>query len=98
MSNQEPRFSPEYNGTFIAVLIQHAVLGVLAGMIMDNGEVGNIAGCSVIAYWILFAVIIIRRPKNPTKGDILVVKLGPLILFAIAVVLVPFVWSFQGGN
>lgn len=98
MSNKEPRFSPEYNGTFIAVFIQQAALGAMAGMVFDNGELGNIVGCSVVAYWLLFAVILIRRPKNPTQVDLFLVKLGPLILFAIAVVLVRFVGSFQGGN
>jgi len=47
---------------------------------------------ALIAYWAAFGVIVARRPDSPTRGDMLFVRYGYLLLLAGVCVAAPFAW------
>ena len=89
--------SPQYNGTLLTPIAQQVVFALLGALMIDGGLTLRIAWFTIIAYWIGFAMIIVRRPLNPTKGDLRFIKVGTLMLFGTSVIVAPFVWWLRGA-
>jgi len=98
MNKKERKFSPAYSGSLILVFVEQSLLAALAAMVFDGGLLGNILACSLGGFWGAFLMIIARRPKNPTKLDIFLVRWGTFIAFGFALAFVPLVWRFQGST
>lgn len=97
MNDKESRFSTAYRGSLVIVLSQQILLGLLAGMCLDGGVLGMIFLYSLIAFWVGFVMIVSRRPNNPTKVDIFVIKWGSFLLFLISLVMSPLIWKLRGA-
>jgi hypothetical protein len=64
---------------------QQAVVLILAALILDGGHLLRVSVIAAIASWICTALVILRRPKQPTKLDLAIVKYGfwPAILLVL---------------
>ena len=97
MKERESRFSTAYRGTLVIVVSQQILLGLLTGMCLDGGILGMIFLYSLAAFWVGFIMIISRRPRNPTKVDIFLIKWGTFLLFLISLVMSPLMWHLRGA-
>lgn len=71
---------------FTAVGIQ-LVCGVLSAMLLDGGNAAAMCLATLIGFWVGVLLLMLRRPRNPSRTDLRVVQFGFLPLFGVAFVL-----------
>ena len=97
MNETEGRFNPAYRGTLALVVTQQILLGLLTGMALDGGMLSSMFLSSLVAFWIGFITILVRRPKDPTNADIFLIKWGTFILYVVSIVMSPVIWRLRGA-
>jgi hypothetical protein len=50
----------------------------------------------LVAFWAGAGIICLRRPLEPSKGDIRYLKFGLYLLLGFSYLVSPFVWTFRG--
>ena len=65
-----------YSESIKVAVAQQAVVLIFASLILDGGQILRFCAIAAIASWICTLVIILRRPKQPTKLDLGIVKFG----------------------
>jgi len=61
------------------------VLLMLTGLLLDGGYCGRICGCATAGYWLMVGWLALRRRNALTKTDAVLIRSGPIIWLAIAV-------------
>jgi hypothetical protein len=56
--------------------ISQLLMLVFTGFIADNGEVATWTIYSVCTFWVVAALILIRRPNSPTQWDLGFIRYG----------------------
>ena len=79
--------------TSICFQIPILLLGVLC---LDGGELFSRCLVAFAAFWSGTILILFRRPWNPTKLDLEVIRFGYPLLFVLALFLVPAAIDFFG--
>ena len=97
MTEGTARLSPAYRGTVKLIIAEQVPLGLLAGMISDGGGVAMIFLYTLAAFWVGFAMIVLRRPKAPTRTDLFLIIWGTFMLFAISLAIAPVIWRWRGA-
>ena len=77
-------------------LLQQGIVVILALLMLDGGYTLNATIIAIVAYWLAFGIIVVRRPGLPTRGDIRLVRYGFLLIFFTVVVAGPIVWRALG--
>lgn len=90
-----PRISPAYRTPVFQAVGLQAILGLLSALILDGGLTARICGVAFVAFWGGVAVMIWRRPLNPTKTDLSLIQAGSLLAVIIAWFLVPLFWEIR---
>ena len=68
------------------VLLQ-LLLFIFTGLILDGGQLNRMCVVAMIGYWIVAAMLIVRRRKAPTKTDLLFLRWGILpMMFAVPLI------------
>jgi hypothetical protein len=75
---------------------QWVVLG-MAGLILDGGMILQVFSYAAMAYWVGVVIILIRRRRQLTPIDRIVIRVGFLAACAISVVLTGFIWHLRGA-
>jgi hypothetical protein len=88
--------APAYKPAVKSALIQQGIVFILAGLILDGGLTFNAAVIAVVAYWLAFGLLIFRRANLPTRGDILWVRYGFLLILLIVLSVGPYVLEALG--
>jgi hypothetical protein len=81
--------SDEYRRPIRVALYQQAVVAILCLLMLDGGQLAKLFGLVMIGFWTGAALIMFRRPVNPTEVDKLLIKYGFVPLFVAAMELVP---------
>ncbi|MCC5849843.1 MAG: hypothetical protein JJU29_17290 [Verrucomicrobia bacterium] len=84
MIEAKPKFSPAYKGALALVVTQQVLLWLLTGVVLTGGVLESILFFALTAYWVGFVMIVARRPDNPTKTDIFLIKWGTFLLFPVS--------------
>ncbi len=77
-------------------LVQQLVVLGMASLILDGGMILQVFSYAALAYWVCVAVIMIRRRRQLTRIEKLVIRIGFLAACAISVVLTGFIWHLRG--
>jgi hypothetical protein len=93
--NAQTNISPYRHATRSA-LVQQALILVLAGMILDGGDVLQICLAALLAFWAGVAFIRWRRPQAPTKLDLVLIEGGYLAICVVTFFAVHFAWYLRG--
>ncbi|MFC1497744.1 hypothetical protein ACFLS1_04610 [Verrucomicrobiota bacterium] len=72
------------------------ILLLLAGMVLDGGNVAQTVLISVVAFWASVAVLIARNPNNPKRFDLIYIKFGPAFVAVISHLLTMAIWQSKG--
>ncbi|MHB1037969.1 MAG: hypothetical protein ACYC35_26370 [Pirellulales bacterium] len=82
----------KYADAIVTALVQHAIVLIFSALILDGGVLLRFCTIAVVASWICTLVILVRRPRQPTDCDIVLVKFG----FWPAMCLVFWMWIGLG--
>jgi hypothetical protein len=74
--------APAYDQRIWFSVKQQVLLTILAGLVLDMGQTARAMAAVMAGYWIGAAVIVMRRPLSPSKGDLLFVRWGCSLLAA----------------
>jgi hypothetical protein len=91
----ETQVSPYRHATRSA-LVQQVLILVLAGMILDGGDILQICVAALLAFWCGVAVIRWRRPQAPTRLDLILIEGSYVVLCVVAFFAVHFAWHLRG--
>jgi hypothetical protein len=72
------------------------LLGVLTALILDGGVAFRTFLVAALGYWLMVAMLLVRRPMTPTWIDLQLVRWGILPLFIIVVFLGPILLHLTG--
>lgn len=75
-------YSPEFNAAFRTALIIQGVSAVLTSLMLDFGQTHRAFWVAFLCHWAAVWIILLRRPIDPTRLDLLIVRYGiiPLLL------------------
>jgi hypothetical protein len=76
--------SPAYDRVIRRALLTQLIVGFLAALMLDGGTSARVVGVAVLGFWLCAAVVILRRPHEPTKFDLAIVHWGfwPILFIA----------------
>jgi hypothetical protein len=87
--NGGPEPSPTGSSTFApaikSAILQQALVGMLAALMLDGGLAARAAIVGIAAYWLTTGIIVVRRPTAPTTLDLVWIKVGFLLVFLAAI-------------
>jgi hypothetical protein len=63
---------------------------------LDGGQVAQVCGVALVAFWAAAALAIYRCPQIPSLADLQVIRLGYLPVAVLAFVLVNWIWPLRG--
>ena len=90
--NKPIRFGPPMNEAWQLAgrnLVVQSLLVILAGMNLDTGVALRYVTFASLCWWIVAAVILLRRSRNLSRGDRMFLKIGFLLTLAISVLSTP---------
>jgi len=76
MNNFGAVISPTYDHVIRKSLTAQVVVGVLAALMLDGGTTARVVGVAVLAFWLCATMVIMRRPDEPTKIDLTIMRWG----------------------
>jgi len=97
-SNESPSrlLSSAYWPATKTALLQQGIVFILSALTLDMGQTMCEAVTAIGAYWLAFSIIVFRRPSSPTRGDLILIRYGFLLMFFSAVAALPFVGRALG--
>ena len=76
--------SDDYRRPIRVALYQQIPIAVLCLLLLDGGGTANFCGVVMLGFWLGAALIMARRPMNPTTLDKILIKYSFMPLFAVA--------------
>jgi hypothetical protein len=90
-------FSERYSEPLWRGVIIVFAISVVASLINDaSNDAFNSFLYSLGVYVLLVLLIMFRRPAAPTKVDLALIRLGLPLLYAIGLIVYPWVWRLRG--
>jgi hypothetical protein len=76
---------------------QFAFLFIFRVMVLDLGQRLQACCAASAAFWLGAILVLVRRPRNPTRGDLAYLKWGlvPIVLVSNPVFI--WVWTLKGA-
>ena len=88
--------SPKYDSPIFEAVALQIVLGLLSLLILDGGEVAQICGIALVAFWSGAVVLIWRHPQSPSRLDLELIRFGYLPVVVISFLLTGWIWNLRG--
>jgi hypothetical protein len=82
-------------GSIVFSLTQQTFLLVLSAMLVDGGRAFQGSVYALVAYWIGFLIIMVRRRRSLTQADKLLIRWGYVMLWIVSPLVTTFVWSLR---
>jgi hypothetical protein len=89
-------FSEQYRNPLGWAVGSAVVFGVVSFGALDMGQTRAMYGYSLLVVLACILAIMIRRPSEPTKTDLLVIKWAGPVVFVLNAVIYPLVWRAKG--
>jgi hypothetical protein len=82
-----PSIGKAYEASIKVAVAQQVVIILFASLLLDGGHILRLSTFGAVGSWLLTGIIVARRPRSPTRIDILIVKYGFWLAALIAMVL-----------
>jgi hypothetical protein len=79
----------------VAILLQ-VPLTLLMFLLLDFGYTARIGACAMGGFWIGVTAVMFRRPRSPSRLDLLYVRWGYLVLLVLSVIVAPVIPRLGG--
>jgi hypothetical protein len=76
-------FSEDYGPAIRSCLIWQVAIGVLAGLMLDQGQTARAYGVALLCHWAINLIILHRRPRNPSRLDLAIIRYSILPLLVL---------------
>ena len=88
--------SPAYREAVrVAIVLQvFAALFLLA--LLDGGTLARVGGAAMVGFWMGVAVVMLRRPRDPSWLDLLYVRWGYIAMLIVGIACMPFMGALRG--
>lgn len=80
-------YAPEYNRAIVQGLIIQGVLCLLSALVLDMGQMHRAFWVALLCQWAVVWMLLFRRPMNPTKLDLAIVRYGIVPIYALVVII-----------
>lgn len=90
-------FTENYAPACRFALILQAILGVIAALLLDGGRTFRAFCVAWLCAWAISLLIIFRRPANPSRVDLWIVRYGILVLLTLVLGLGPWFLRVLGA-
>lgn len=77
--------SDDYRGPIRVAITQQIGVALLCLLLLDGGQLAQLCGMVMLGFWSGVAVIMLRRPLQPTPADKQLIKFAFVPLFVAAV-------------
>lgn len=88
--------SKDYDSPVFEALAIQVIIGILSLMILDGGQVAQVCGVALVAFWGGAVLLICRHPHTPSRTDLQIIRFGYLPVVVVAFFLVNWVWHLRG--
>ena len=85
--NLEASISPRYRGPILIGACFQAAFLLLGSLALDYGQLLQWTMFATIAYWLMAALIISKRPQMPTKWDLILLRAGFAVILPAMITL-----------
>jgi hypothetical protein len=79
-----------------ALLLQLFLLYFYKEMILDLGQRLQACRAASAAFWLGTILILVRRPRNPTSGDLTYIRWGLVLVVLVSNPIFIRVWEIKG--
>ena len=94
MANREQ--ASTYRVAMLSALVQQLVVLPLSVAMDHDLDVTQICLGAFLAFWVGAALIRLRRPQNPTRGDVIAIRSGYIPLCVFAGLITKWAWTLRG--
>jgi hypothetical protein len=95
--NLKTSLSKEYWPALQIALVFQVIFLILGGLMLDGGLCAQFVFFSLLAWWGGFGIMAFRRPLNPTKVDLFLIRWSfPVVSFFIVPLLSTLIWRARG--
>jgi hypothetical protein len=88
--------SPAYRSPIFEGLALQIPICIMAAMMLDFGQLAQISGMALVAFWGGVTVLIWRNPWSPSWMDIKLIRFGYFLVLILTGTVAPLVWSMRG--
>jgi hypothetical protein len=90
------RACPDLRAAIKFSLVTQILIVILAVFVADGGAAGQIAFFAFVSFNSYPASVLVFRPKNPTKLDLVLIRAGFLPTIVITAYLADYIWDLRG--
>ena len=69
---------------------------LFSSLSFDSGQLLHWILFSIVTYWLMAAIIISRRPQEPTEWDLIFLRSGFVVILPVVICLTSLVYSWRG--
>jgi len=88
--------SSKYNPAFKKSLLIQGVLAILTLLILDFGQTHRAFWVAFLCQWATVSLLLLRRPSNPSRLDLLIVRYGIVPILILIVCAGPWLLRILG--
>jgi hypothetical protein len=88
--------SKAYDSPVFEALAIQIIIGLLSLMMLDGGQLAQVCGVALVAFWSGASLLIYRRPLSPSRIDLQVIRFGYFPVVVIAFLLANWIWHLRG--
>ena len=78
-------------------MILQVPLTLLFALITDGGRLFLLWTIAIVAFWVGVLLARYRRPNNPTRVDLLLIRWGTVPLMVVTAAIAKWIWQARGG-
>jgi len=96
MTTKTYRACPDLRAAIKFSLVTQILIVILAGFVADGGGAAQIVFFAFVSFNSYLASVLVFRPKNPTKLDLVLIRAGFLPTIVITAFLADCIWDLRG--
>jgi hypothetical protein len=74
-------------------IIQQLIFLVLGALMLDMRQARHVCMVATVAHWATILIVIYRRPRVPTKADLMVIRWGYVPIMLVVATIGPLIWA-----
>jgi hypothetical protein len=83
--------SAQYDRAWRIALRFQIPIALVSMLVLDRGRTARVCGVAMLGFWLVAAIVAVRRPWSPTAGDLRFWRWGFLPCFVLALILAAMV-------
>jgi hypothetical protein len=92
----EPNKPDSVRNALVSAVAQQIIICLVAMVMLDGGVTLLKCIYALVAFWVGFAILLVRRRRRLEKRDFAFIRYGYLALCACSFFLAPLVWALRG--